>query len=58
MAYYSTDNEKVYHDCRNCTDGIAIPAEKMKDGQPAGAEQCKSCYYLQRDLRCTPGTPV
>ena len=31
MAYYSTDDEKVYHDCRNCTDGIAIPADKIKD---------------------------
>ena len=57
MAYYSEDDKKVYHECRNCRVGVAIPAAKLKEGQPTGAEPCQTCYYLKRDLRCTPGTP-
>lgn len=58
MAYHSTKNTGVYHECKNCTEGNNIEKPYLKEGKPDGAKLCATCSGLQRDNKCTWGTPT
>ena len=58
MSYYSKRDPTIYHSCKNCTVGNNIEKENLSEGQPTGARLCKDCADLQREGRCTPGTPT
>lgn len=57
-AYYTKNDLKIYHVCKNCYVANNIEREDLAEGVPPSARLCKVCEELQRQRACTPGTPT
>ena len=56
MAYYDDNEKAIYHTCKNCETGRAIPAERKKPGMWPGAMRCADCDDRALQGTCTLDT--